>query len=78
MVSCKIQPARHNHQLTNQQGHQTNQQGLYVPEKAYFWGKNGHFWAKHPHYFGREQKFWYLYIRKPPRHLIRIVFFGRT
>ena len=36
-------------------------------------GKNGRFWAKHPNYFGREQKFWYPLIRKPLRHLVRIV-----
>ena len=35
-------------------------------------GQNG-FWANHPNYFVREQKFWYTHIRKPLRHLIRIV-----
>ena len=32
------------------------------------------FWGKYPNYFGREQKFWYPHIRKPVRHLVRIVF----
>ena len=41
-------------------------------QESIFLGKNGRFWAKHPNYFGREQKF--PLIRKPPRHLIRIVF----
>ena len=43
-------------------------------QESIFGGKNGRFWAKYPNYFGREQKFWYPHIRKPPRHLIRIVF----
>ena len=39
---------------------------------------NGHFWAKRSYYLGREQKFWYSHIRKPPWNLVRIVFFGQT
>ena len=32
------------------------------------------FWGKHLSYFGREQNLWYPHIRKPPRHLVRLVF----
>ena len=44
-----------------------------LAQESISWGKNGRFWAKHPNYFGREQKFWYPHIRKPPRHLVCIV-----
>ena len=43
-------------------------------KESIFLVKNGRFWAKRPNYFVREQKFWHTHIRKPVRHLVRIVF----
>ena len=43
-------------------------------QNCIFWCKNVRFWAKHPNFFGRDQNFWYPHIRKPPRHLVHIVF----
>ena len=45
-------------------------------QESMFWGQNGRFWAKHPNCVGTEQKFWYPHIRKPLRHLVRIVFWS--
>ena len=45
-------------------------------QKSIFLDKSGHFWAKHPNYVEREQKFWYPLIRKPPCHLICIIFWS--
>ena len=39
-----------------------------------FLGQNWPFLVKDPNFQGREQKFWYPLIGKPPRHLVRIVF----
>ena len=78
-MSCDIQAARHNHQPINQPtGHKMSRQGLHVPKNAYFRAKMSRFWANHPNYFGREQKLWNPHIRKPPRHNVSIIFFGRA
>ena len=58
-------------------GHQISRQCLYLPkqnQKCIFWVKIAVFWVTHPNFFGREQRFWYPPIRKPPWHLICIVF----
>ena len=52
-------------------------QGLYAQESI-FWSENGRFCAKRPNYFVREQKFWYSHIRKPMRHLGRIVLLAKN
>ena len=38
------------------------------------WAKSGRFWAKIANFNRRKQKFWYPHNGKPPRHLVRIVF----
>ena len=58
-------------------GHQISRHCLYSPQnsqKCIFWVKIAVFWVTHPNFFGREQRFWYPPIRKPPWHLICIVF----
>ena len=53
-----------------------SQQGIYVPIKACFRAKLAVFGPNILIILG-GQKFWYPHIRKPPRHLVHIVFFGR-
>ena len=45
-------------------------------QKYIFLAKFGRFWAKIPSFVGREATFLYLHIRKPPRHLVHIVFWS--
>merc|ERR1711952_171531 len=45
-------------------------------QKCRFWTKFGRFWAKNPNFYGSKQKFWYQHNRKPPRQLVRIVFWS--
>ena len=47
---------------------------VFVPCKSMISGQlYQHHPGKHPNYSGREHKFWYPHIRKPPWHLVRIV-----
>ena len=140
-MSCEIQPARHNHQPTHQQGtkwagkawpkmtknanfgpnlvvfgqkiliftweiksfgtHLTEKSPRHLSiifafffgraqdemgqkcqnfaqndQKCQFWAKFGHFWAKNPYFFREKQKFWYHCNKKPPMHLVCIVFWS--
>ena len=43
------------------------------PHSLFFFGRARDQMGKNPNCFGREQKFWYPHIGKPPRHLIRKV-----
>ena len=72
-MSCKIQPARHNHSLT---GHQMNQPGLCVPKKAYFWPNLAFLGPKILIFMGGSKIFGTHLTEKPPRHLFRIVFWS--
>ena len=49
---------------------------IHVPRKAYLGAKMAVFGPNILIILG-GQKFWYPHIRKPPRHLVHIVFFGR-
>ena len=60
-MSCEIQPARHNHQPTHQQGTKWASNG----QKCQIWAKFGGFWAKNPNYYWRNQKFWDPHKGKP-------------
>ena len=84
IISNKVDrcPARYSPRATN-----SNQPTNRAPneparpisaQESIFWDKNGRFRANHPNSFGREQKFWYAHIRKPPRHLVRNVFLVRN
>ena len=69
-VSCEIQPARHNHQPTHQQG--TKVAGKAWPKMT----KNanfGRFGAKNPKIFGDSKSFGTHTTEKPPRHLVCVL-----
>ena len=53
-MSCEIQPARHNHQPTHQQGTKWASKAW---QKCQFRAKFGRSWAKNPDFYWRNQKF---------------------
>ena len=69
-MSCEIQPARHNHQPTHQQGTKWASNG----QKCQFRAKFGRFWAKSSFFTGEINSFVTHITEKPPRQLVWIVF----
>ena len=67
-MSCEIQPARHNHQPTHQQGTKWASNG----QKCQFWAKFGRFWAKNPFFTGEIKSSVTHITENPPRHLVQI------
>ena len=58
-------------------GHQISWQGLAQnDQKCQFWAKFGRFWAKILIFTGESKSFGTHITEKPPRHLVRIVFWS--